>query len=136
MTSQDKPRFLFLVATLAALTALLMVITLSVASGQTQEEPADGETPTGDAVNGKKIYVSYGCWQCHGYVGQGSTRSGPRIAPDPIPFALFRYIVREPPEAMPPYTEKVVSDKELADIYAFLQTVPQPPDVESIPELQ
>ena len=122
---------------LSSTVAMLTVLALSSASAQTQEESAASESSqAGDVDNGSKIYVSYGCYQCHGYVGQGSTRSGPRIAPDPIPFALFRYIVREPPDVMPGYTEKVVSDEELADIYAFLKTVPQPPDVESIPELK
>ncbi len=117
--------------------AILTVLALSSASARTQEESAASESPpAGDVENGSKIYVSYGCYQCHGYAGQGSTRSGPRIAPDPIPFALFSYIVREPPDVMPGYTEKIVSDEELADIYAFLKTVPQPPDVESIPQLQ
>ena len=124
----------FLVSTTVA---ILTVLALSVASAQTQEESAASESPpAGDVDNGSKIYVSYGCYQCHGYAGQGSTRSGPRIAPDPIPFALFSYIVREPPDAMPGYSEKIVSNEELADIYAFLKTIPQPPDVESIPELK
>jgi hypothetical protein len=33
---------------------------------------------------------------------------------------------------MPPYTTKVVSDKDVADIYAFLQSVKQPPPVKDI----
>jgi ubiquinol-cytochrome c reductase cytochrome c subunit len=116
---------------------MLTILALSSASAQTQEESAASESSQAGAVeNGSKIYVSYGCYQCHGYAGQGSTRSGPRIAPDPIAFALFSYIVREPPDVMPGYTEKIVSDEELADIYAFLKTVPQPPNVESIPQLQ
>jgi len=36
---------------------------------------------------------------------------------------------------MPPYTAKVLSDKDLADIYAFLQSVAKPPDTKSIPLL-
>jgi cytochrome c1 len=36
---------------------------------------------------------------------------------------------------MPPYTAKVVSDQDLADIYAFLQSVKQPPPVKDIPLL-
>jgi mono/diheme cytochrome c family protein len=36
---------------------------------------------------------------------------------------------------MPPYTKKVVSDRELADIYAYLQSIPQPPAAKSIPIL-
>jgi len=131
MKMRSKIRFLmrFSLASVA-------VLALSVGGARAQEEPPSEETPAGDAENGKKIYASYGCYQCHGYVGQGSSRSGPRIAPDPIPFDLFRYIVREPPEVMPPYTDKVVSDQELADIYAYLKSLPPPPNVEDIPELQ
>ncbi len=115
--------------------ATLTVLALSSVSAQTQEESASESPPAGDVENGSKIYVSYGCYECHGYAGQGSTRSGPRIAPDPIPLAVFTYIVREPPDQMPGYSEKVMSDEEIADVYAFLKTIPQPPDVESIPEL-
>jgi len=92
--------------------------------------------PSGDAKNGRRIYTSYGCYECHGYVGQGSTATGPRLAPDPIPLAAFKRYVREPRGDMPPYTAKVVSDQELADMYAFLQSLPHPPSVESIPLLK
>jgi cytochrome c1 len=37
---------------------------------------------------------------------------------------------------MPPYTAKVVSDKDLADIYAFLKSVKEPAPVDSIPLLK
>jgi hypothetical protein len=37
---------------------------------------------------------------------------------------------------MPPYTMKSVPDKDLTDIYAFLQSLPSPPDVTSIPALR
>jgi hypothetical protein len=37
---------------------------------------------------------------------------------------------------MPPYASKVISNAELADIYAFLQSLPQPPKPESIPLLK
>jgi hypothetical protein len=36
---------------------------------------------------------------------------------------------------MPPYTAKVLSDKDLADIYAFLQSLQQPPTAKDIPLL-
>jgi cytochrome c1 len=36
---------------------------------------------------------------------------------------------------MPPYTEKVVSGQEFADIYAFLKSLPEPPKAKSIPLL-
>jgi len=53
--------------------------------------------------------------------------SGPRIAPDPVPLDVLMRYVRKPTGEMPPYTAKVVSDQELADIYAYLQSRPHPP---------
>jgi mono/diheme cytochrome c family protein len=89
--------------------------------------------PAGNAENGKKIFSAYGCYQCHGYAGQGG--AGARLAPRPIPFEGFSRYVRRPLDQMPPYTSKVVSDQELADIYAFLLTIPAPPAANSIPML-
>jgi ubiquinol-cytochrome c reductase cytochrome c subunit len=88
---------------------------------------AAAQAPNGNAANGRKLFATIGCYQCHGYEGQGSTATGPRLAPRPLPFpALSRY-VRRPTGQMPPYTAKVVSDAELADIYAFLQAAPAAP---------
>jgi mono/diheme cytochrome c family protein len=89
------------------------------------------QTPS--APNGKKIFDSYGCYQCHDHDGHGGV--GARLAPNPIPFAAFSKYVRQPTGEMPPYTKKVVSDQELADIYAYLQSIPQPPPAKSIPIL-
>jgi mono/diheme cytochrome c family protein len=90
--------------------------------------------PIGNVANGKKIYVTYGCYQCHGYEGQGG--AGARLAPKPIAFALFSRYVRKPTQQMPPYTAKVVTEQEMADIYAFLLTIPAPPDANSTPLLK
>jgi ubiquinol-cytochrome c reductase cytochrome c subunit len=96
---------------------------------------AEAQASSGNAKNGKQIYTSYGCYECHGREGQGSVLSGPRIGPHPVQFSTFVKYLRQPKGQMPPYTEKVVSDAELADIYAFLQSLPQPPDPKSIPLL-
>jgi ubiquinol-cytochrome c reductase cytochrome c subunit len=50
-------------------------------------------------------------------------------------FPAFSKYVRQPTGEMPPYTAKVVSDQELADLYAFLQSIPAPPSAKSIPLL-
>jgi ubiquinol-cytochrome c reductase cytochrome c subunit len=91
-------------------------------------------TASGNAQNGKALYEKYGCWACHGYQGQGG--AGRRLAPDPIPLETFIALVRRPPSQMPPYTQKIVSDRELTDIHAFLGTIPAPPDPSTIPLLQ
>jgi mono/diheme cytochrome c family protein len=89
------------------------------------------DSPAGNAENGKRLFVKDGCYECHGREGQGSSMSGPRIAPDPIPFDSLLAYVRKPRGEMPPYTAKVISDRELADIYAFLQSRPHPPSAKA-----
>ena len=101
-----------------------------------QARPAAPAAPAGNADNGKKLFVSYGCYQCHGYEGQGSSATGPRLAPRPIAFAAVVRYVRAPTGQMPPYTDKVVSERYLADIYAYLQSRPAPKPVDSIPLLK
>lgn len=92
---------------------------------------AAAQTPS--AQNGRKLFDSYGCYQCHDHDGHGGV--GARLAPNPIPFAAFSKYVRQPTGEMPPYTAKVVTDQELADIYAYLQSIPKAPDPKSIPIL-
>lgn len=98
--------------------------------------PAQADAvPAGNVENGRKLYVATGCYQCHNMEAQGAG-TGPRLAPDPIQFSVFAHQVRSPSNQMPPYTAKVLTDSELADIYAFLRTIPKPPSVQSIPLLQ
>jgi mono/diheme cytochrome c family protein len=119
------------------LSILLMMMTMAaVSTAQTPAAPGgQPAAPAGNAENGKKIYASYGCYQCHNYAANGGG-AGPRLAPKPIAFEAFTRYVRKPGGEMPPYTAKVVSDKELADIYAFLRTIPEPPAAGSIPILK
>ena len=105
------------------------ILTIFLATAASAQTPA--AAPAGKATNGAKIFVSYGCYQCHGYAAHGG--AGARLAPKPIAFAAFTKYVRKPTQQMPPYTAKVVTDQELADIYAFLLTIPPPPDPNSIP---
>jgi ubiquinol-cytochrome c reductase cytochrome c subunit len=117
----------------------LVLIAAVVQGGLTiaQAPPAASApaTQTGNAEQGKKLYVSYGCYQCHGYEAQGSSATGPRLGPRPMPFASFARYIRQPSGQMPPYTIKVASDTDLADIYAFVQARPVPPPLQSIPLL-
>ena len=83
---------------------------------------------------GKEAYVKHGCWQCHGFQGQGGV-AGAKLAPDPIPAEAFTAFVRTTNRAMPPYSEAVLSNEDLADIHAYLAAVPKPRDYKSIPLL-
>jgi mono/diheme cytochrome c family protein len=85
--------------------------------------------------NGKKLYVKDGCYECHGLAGQGSVTSGPRLASRTIPHSVFLGYVRQPTGQMPPYTAKVITDGDLADIHSYLESLPPPPPLTSVPLL-
>jgi mono/diheme cytochrome c family protein len=89
----------------------------------------------GDAAKGKENFMKYGCWQCHGTVGQGSPVSGPKLAPDPIPLEAMSSFIRSSRRAMPPYRVEVLPEADLADIHAYLSSVPKPADFKTIPLL-
>ena len=95
---------------------------------------AAGESLKGNPENGKRLFLAYGCYQCHGYHGAGASIA-PRIGPPPISFAALLRYVRAPTGQMPPYTAKVASDQDFADIYAYLKTFPPPAPASSIPLL-
>lgn len=91
---------------------------------------------TGNAQNGNRIYTSDGCYECHGRLGQGSqSTAAPRIGPPVLTIDVFARYIHAPTGNMPPYTSKVVSDQDVADIYAFLKSVPPPPPAKDIPLL-
>jgi cytochrome c len=96
-----------------------------------------GAAYAASAEHGKAAFIQHGCWECHGTMGQGSiaTSGGKRLAPDPLPWDTFSGFVRSTNGAMPPFSDKILSDGDLADIYAYLQSIPKP-DVNSIPLLQ
>lgn len=96
-----------------------------------------GSALAASAQKGKADFMKYGCWQCHGTQGQGSaiTSGGKVLAPDPMPYETFAAFVRTTNRTMPPYSEKVLSNEDLADIHAYLQSVPKGADYKSIPLL-
>jgi len=83
---------------------------------------------------GKAKFIAYGCYQCHGYQGQGAV-TGPRLAPNPLPFAAFEVFVRFPREVMPAYPPDSLSAADLKRIHVYLSSIPQPPTVGDIPLL-
>ena len=93
--------------------------------------------PKGDAANGRKIYLATGCYQCHGQVGQGGLMTGPApiLAQTKMPYPAFMRQVRYPINDMPPYPVKLLPDQEVADIYAYLQSLPGRRPVKDIPIL-
>jgi mono/diheme cytochrome c family protein len=89
---------------------------------------------TGNAENGKRLFKRDGCYECHGYAGQGGA-AGARIAAIGLNARGLITYVRAPAGQMPAYVEQVASDQDLADIWAYLQTLPKPKPAKDIPLL-
>jgi mono/diheme cytochrome c family protein len=90
------------------------------------------------AEKGKTAFVKHGCWQCHSFDGQGSiaTSNGKVIARTALSVEAFKVFVRNTNGAMPPYRAAILTDDELDDIYAYLQSLPAPRPAADIPLLK
>jgi mono/diheme cytochrome c family protein len=84
------------------------------------------DAPPGDAGNGKRVYLADGCFTCHGRSGQGGAFNSPApgLAKTEMQFDGFKAQLRDPANDMPAYSEAVLSDQEIADMYAFVQSLP------------
>ena len=115
--------------------SLLHLTTVPAAAQTPNSISQTGAVATDNIQSGKQGFVRYNCSVCHGSQGQGAAQSGPRIAPPGPSFTDFVRQVRQPAGNMPPVSSQRVPDVDLADIYAFLQSVKQPPAVKEIPLL-
>ena len=82
------------------------------------------------ASDGEALFVANGCYQCHGYVGQGG--AAPRIAPTAYPYEAFARLVRRPANEMPAYAPQALGDDALRAIYGYLRSIPEPPPLADI----
>jgi mono/diheme cytochrome c family protein len=95
---------------------------------------AAAQSPAGNAENGKRLFMKQNCYYCHGTTGQGS-RDGARIAQTALNLQGVMRYVRKPTGQMPAFTEKVLPDKDLTDIYAYLKSLPAAKPAKDIPLL-
>ncbi len=107
-------------------------VALALLSSAAMAQPA----PHGDAKTGLAAFQKYGCYTCHGIVGQGTLRDGPRLNAAALGFPAVLAQLRTPRYEMPAYTEKVISDQQVADIFAYLTSLPKPPDPKTIEALR
>lgn len=114
--------------------AAVIISLLALAAGPGMAAVAPAADPQAVA-RGKAAYETLGCYQCHGYVGQGSMASGAALAPNPQPLAYYQAYVRNPRGQMPPYSPAILSDAQLADIHAYLRSIPAGRSAAEIPLL-
>jgi mono/diheme cytochrome c family protein len=94
-----------------------------VASVVVASSPQDVQAT--DVERGKQTFMRVGCYQCHGREAQGAS-TGPRLGPNPLPLPAFARAIRTPRNEMPPYSLKLLSDADLADVHAFVAARPRP----------
>jgi len=107
-------------------------------------KPAPTSPVTGNAVSGKGLYYSYGCYACHGYNGETGARAfvgrWGNLATEQgfISFLRGRANVAPviPSTSMPSFAEASLSDKQAKDVYAYIRTFKSSaPEVKDIPTL-
>ncbi|HEX3375518.1 MAG TPA: c-type cytochrome [Candidatus Acidoferrales bacterium] len=115
---------------------LFVLAAMLIAIPEARAQQAADASPAGNTQNGKKLFNMVGCYECHGRQGQGAAQTGAvRIGPPLLSFDSFLGMVRKPLNNMPPYSAKAISDQDLADIYAYLKSIPMPPKGKDIPLL-
>jgi mono/diheme cytochrome c family protein len=109
----------------------------TVALGWAATAAAQDTAPPGDAANGKRVYLADGCFECHGRVGQGGAFLGPApgLAATQLPYEALKQQLRDPTNNMPAYAEVVLPEKDVADIYTYLQSLPGPREAKDLPAI-
>jgi mono/diheme cytochrome c family protein len=109
----------------------LAIIFAGICRGQSKNP----EDLVGNAESGKAIFMKNACYQCHGTMGQGGI-AGARLMQTRLSQAGFIGFVRNPPPSgMPQFRAKIMPDQELADVYAYIKSIPEPKPVKDIPLL-
>src|SRR5947208_16196811 len=78
---------------------------------------------SGNAEEGKRLFMKHNCYYCHVPSGQGC-RDGARIAQTALNLQGLTRYVRQPAGSMPWFTDNILSDRELTDIYAYWKSLP------------
>jgi mono/diheme cytochrome c family protein len=111
--------------------AVLAVFAFLIVSAHAQTQPP-AAAPAGNAQAGKDLYLRYSCYACHGYDGHGG--AGARLVPMRMTVDRFTAYVHNPRQ-MPPYSSKLLTDAQLADVFAYIKSLPLSPDAKDIPLL-
>ncbi len=92
------------------------------------ETTSDAEaTDSAAASRGQELFFANGCNICHGDNGEGGL--GPTIASTGLTIDQVVQQYRSPLAAMPAFPEDRISDEQVGDIYAWLQTLPLPANI-------
>lgn len=105
------------------------VVLVLVAQGGTGSAQSAAPQPAGDPVNGKAVFAfgNTSCTNCHGLEGQGGW--GPDLAGKGITLGRATAAIRNPIWRMPAFVPSQLSDKEIADMVVYWNTLPVAPAI-------
>ncbi len=113
--------------TIIAAAAVVLVLVAQGATGvaQTGAPAAGGGAAAPDIENGRKVFAfgNTSCSNCHGNGAIGGF--GPDLAGHGIPLARAAQAIRRPIWRMPAFDNTQVTDKEIADMVAYWNSLPQ-----------
>lgn len=92
-------------------------------SGKATSQPTPTSSPE-MLKRGQYLFYTVGCFYCHGIQAEGDI--GPKIARTDLPLELVIHQVYQPEDEMPVFPPSVVSESDLAAIYAYLQSLNPP----------
>jgi mono/diheme cytochrome c family protein len=118
-----------------SLTSIALKVFAAAAIGSVVSAPVQAQdAPQGDIANGKHLYLADGCFTCHGRSGQGGNYNAPApvLAKTEMPFEGFEGQLRDPANDMPAYSDALLSHQDIADIYAYVESLPGPGSAKDI----
>lgn len=91
--------------------------------------PVDAAPAAGavDPARGQQVFFQNGCNVCHGDTGQGGI--GPTLAQTSFSLEQELQQYRNPRGVMPRFDESVIPDEDVANVLAWLQTLPLPDSI-------
>ncbi len=91
----------------------------------------------GDAAKGKQAYLNVECHTCHGRVGEGGNfmYPAPPLAGLDMPAQALQAFLRAAPNDMPSYAPTILTNDDIANIDAFLHSLPGRRDPKDFPLL-
>jgi mono/diheme cytochrome c family protein len=106
--------------------------------------PAPTSPVTGNAIAGKGLFYTYGCYACHGYNGETGARPfvgrWGNLGTEQTFLTFLRGRANVAPVTpstnMPNFSVESLSDKQAKDIYAYIRTFKSTaPELKDIPTL-
>jgi mono/diheme cytochrome c family protein len=104
---------------LAKVISMIGLLALSIACGASRQSEPVQRAPTQlneEELAGQRVFMR----ECNGCHPQGDGGLGPALNDKPAPAAAIKVQVREGLGAMPSFSEREITDEELAALVAFM----------------